>query len=57
LPLSVVLSAANFYWQQEQPNLPIRKNLTGLEIAWTVFGVMLWASILITSIMPSANSG
>jgi hypothetical protein len=55
-PLLIILRAANFYWQKQQPNLPIRKSWTIPEIIWTVFGLMLWASILITSIMPSANA-
>jgi hypothetical protein len=48
-PLLTILKAANFYWEKEQPNLPIRTSWTGGEIAWTVFGVILWLFILIVA--------
>ncbi|MEH2327359.1 MAG: hypothetical protein V7K32_28140 [Nostoc sp.] len=46
-PLLTVLKAVNFYWEKEQPNLQLRKSWTGGEIAWTVFGGILWVFILV----------
>ena len=46
-PLLTVLKAANFYWEQEQPNLPLRKSWTGGEIAWTIFGGIFWVLVLV----------
>jgi hypothetical protein len=53
LPLLTVLKAANFYWEKEQPNFPLRKSLTGREIAWTIFGVIFWFLVLLGSFMSS----
>jgi hypothetical protein len=46
-PLLAVLKAANFYWEKEQPNLPLRKSWTGGEIAWIIFGGIFWVFLLI----------
>jgi hypothetical protein len=45
--LLTVLKAANFYWEKEQPNLPLRKSWTGGEIAWAVSGIIFWLLVLI----------
>ncbi|MBW4561136.1 MAG: hypothetical protein KME32_08230 [Mojavia pulchra JT2-VF2] len=47
IPLLTVVKALNYYWGQQQPNLPIREFFTGREIAWIVFGVILWLLIVI----------
>lgn len=47
LPLLTLLKAVNFYWEKEQPNLPIRKFWTSGEIAWTVFGGIFWVFVLV----------
>jgi hypothetical protein len=52
-PLLTVLKAANFYWEKEQPNLPLRTSWTGGEIAWTIFGVIFWLLVLIGLFMPT----
>jgi hypothetical protein len=45
-PLLRVLRAANYFWEKEQPNLPVRKTLTIGEVAWIIFGIFSWLLML-----------
>ncbi|WP_088242382.1 hypothetical protein [Calothrix rhizosoleniae] len=47
LPLITVLKAMNYYWEQQQPDLPIQESFTGREIVWIIIGVILWLFIII----------
>ncbi len=47
LPLVTVLKAMNYYWEQQQPDLPIQESFTGREIVWIIIGVILWLLIII----------
>lgn len=47
LPLLTVVKAFNYYWTQQQPNLPINESFTGREIVWIMFGAILWLLIII----------
>jgi hypothetical protein len=47
VPLLTILKAVNYYWEQEQPNLPIRESFTGGEVAWIVFGAIYWLLLII----------
>ncbi|MDJ0618720.1 MAG: hypothetical protein QNJ63_18595 [Calothrix sp. MO_192.B10] len=47
IPLLTVLIAMNYYWEQQQPNLPIQESFTGREVAWIIVGVILWLLIVI----------
>ena len=42
IPFLTILKAANYYWEQEQPNLPVRDSFTGGEVAWIVCGAIPW---------------
>lgn len=54
LPLLTVVKATNFYWEKEQPNLPIRSNWTTGEIVLIVFGILLWLLIIIYIVVLAA---
>ncbi len=47
VPLLTILKAVNYYWEQEQPNLPVRDSFTGREVAWIVFGAIFWFLVII----------
>ena len=47
IPLLTILKAMNYYWEQQQPDLPIRESFTGREIVWIIVGVILWLLIFI----------
>jgi len=47
VPLLTILKAVNYYWEQEQPNLPVRDSFTGREVAWIVFGAFFWLLVII----------
>lgn len=47
LPLLTILKAINFYWEQQQPNMPVQENFTKREIVWIGFGVILWLLVII----------
>jgi hypothetical protein len=55
LPLLRVLRSANYFWEQEQPNLPIRQTWTGGEVAWIVSGIFLWLWNIYSFLMPANN--
>lgn len=42
IPLLTILKAVNYYWEQEQPNLPVRDSFTGREVIWIIFGIFIW---------------
>jgi hypothetical protein len=56
IPHIPVLKAVNYYWEQEQPGLPIRKNFTGREFVWLGFGGVLWVLVLIGLFAPVSGS-
>ncbi len=53
VPLLTVLKAINYYWEQQQPNIPINESFTGSEIVWIVFGVIFWLLVIIGLLIPS----
>lgn len=53
LPLLTVLKAANYYWEQQQPNIPVNQSFTGREVAWIIFGVIFWLLVIIRFLVPS----
>ncbi|MDQ2099287.1 MAG: hypothetical protein QQW96_16785 [Tychonema bourrellyi B0820] len=55
VPLLTILKAVNYYWEQEQPNLPVRKSFTGREVAWIVFGAILWLLVIIGSLLEEGS--
>jgi predicted nucleic acid-binding Zn ribbon protein len=48
-PLAVVQRVLNAYWKKEQPELPVRTNFSGGEIALLIIGGILLILILIGS--------
>jgi len=52
VPLLSVVKATNYYWTQEQPELATRQSLTGREIVWIVFGVILWLLVILGMFAP-----
>lgn len=55
VPLLTILKAVNYYWEQEQPNLPVRDSFTGREVAWIVFGAIFWLLVII-GVLASLSS-
>ncbi|NEP57061.1 MAG: hypothetical protein F6K31_08555 [Symploca sp. SIO2G7] len=53
VPLLTVVKATNYYWRQEQPDLATRQSFTGREVVWIVFGVILWALVIIGMFAPT----
>lgn len=53
LPLLSVVRAANYYWQHEQPDLPVNEGFNVREIIWIIFGVCLWLLIIYGTFVPS----
>jgi len=55
VPLLTILKAVNYYWEQQQPNLPVREFFTGREVAWIVFGAIFWLLVIIGLLSPSQS--
>jgi hypothetical protein len=53
LPLLTVVNATNYFWKQEEQNLPIRQNWTTGEVVWTVFGIIFWLLFIAVSLKPT----
>jgi hypothetical protein len=53
LPLLTVVNATNYFWKQEEQNLPIRQTWTTGEVAWTIFGIIFWLLFIYFSMIPT----
>lgn len=56
VPLLTILKAVNYYWEQQQPNLPVRESFTGREVTWIVFGTILWLWLVIIGLLSLSES-
>lgn len=51
-PLLSIVRAANYYWQHEQPDLPINEGFNLREVTWIAVGVCLWLLVIYGTILP-----
>ncbi len=52
MPPAVVQDVLNSYWEKEQPGLPMRTNLSGVEIALLVIIATITVMVIIGSFIP-----
>jgi hypothetical protein len=56
VPLLTILKAVNYYWEQQQPHLPVRESFTGREVTWIVFGAIFWLLVIIIGLLSPSES-